>query len=91
MQIHMLVAHRNERYTGEYGPEVCVAWDEYCIEENREGYDAEVAAYKAKYPTSTQHGNYARYAEIAVEVDADAVMDALYPENKLIEGKVSPA
>jgi len=42
MKIHVLFGVRKEAYEGQYGTEVRLAWDEYCIEENPEGWDEAV-------------------------------------------------
>lgn len=79
MKIHMLVAHRNPSDTDEYGPEVCVAWDEYCVDENYQGFRDEIAEYKLKYPTSEKQHEYGVYGEITVTIDTDVVMGVLRP------------
>lgn len=38
MKIYTLWAQRTENYEGEYAPELLVAWDECCMDENGEGY-----------------------------------------------------
>lgn len=40
MDLHILFAQRKESYDGQYAPEALVVWDENCIEENPEGFEA---------------------------------------------------
>ena len=38
MRLHVLFAQRRENYSGEYGPEVMLAWDEWSVDENPTGF-----------------------------------------------------
>lgn len=49
MILHILFGQRKQRYEGEYAPEALVTWDEYCVDENPEGWETAVAEAKAKY------------------------------------------
>lgn len=39
MRIYMLMGQRPCSYPGEYGPELIVAWDEFCVEQNPDGWE----------------------------------------------------
>ena len=43
MEVRTLWGKRPEDYEGQYAPELMVAWDEYCLEANSDGYEAEKA------------------------------------------------
>lgn len=44
MQVRILLGQRKVSYPGEYAPEVMTAWDEYCLEDNWDGWEADKAA-----------------------------------------------
>jgi len=68
------------KYGAESPPELLVAWDEWCMDANYEGYCQEVAGVVAKYPTAT-------YREIELEVDESAVLAAF--ETSKLKARVS--
>lgn len=83
----MLRFHRNHRarYAGEYAPNVFSAWDEYQRGDNEEGYQAEVASMKAKYPEISP------WVELTIEVNEDTILDAMYPARKITDSTLVEA
>ncbi|KQP62929.1 hypothetical protein [Nocardioides sp. Leaf285] len=77
MKIHLLVCHYQEAYPGEHAPSVMAAADEFLIEENPTYWHQEVAQQKAQIGDEA-----AAWAEIAVEVDTEAILDALHPTRR---------
>ncbi len=43
MDLHILFIQRKEEYPEQFAPEALVVWDEYCVEENPEGFEAACA------------------------------------------------
>lgn len=79
MKVYLLLAHYKESYDGQYQPNVMAACDEYIMDENPAHWVEEVANQKALVGNEA-----AAWAEIAVEVDSDAMFDALYPSRKTL-------
>jgi hypothetical protein len=42
MNLHILFGHRKESYEGEYTPEPLLCWSEFEVDDNPEGFDADV-------------------------------------------------
>ena len=72
MVLYTLFGQRKETYHGEYGPEVLVCWDEFCVDENPEGWDEAVAEAEAKYAKE-----FISFRVIKVQVDGDMIRDIL--------------
>lgn len=68
----MLWGQRKVNYPGEYAPELMVAWDEYCLDANWEGYEEEKAKVIAEWGTELLMAR-----ELILEVPDDAI-DALF-------------
>jgi hypothetical protein len=70
--VRMLWGQRVVTYDGEYAPELLLAWDEYTLDDNWDGWvearDASIAELGSEL---------AAHREIIVEVDDDAI-DALF-------------
>jgi hypothetical protein len=54
MKISVVIGIRKESYQGEYGPEVIAARDEFTIDENPEGWLAEMERAKASVSSEMQ-------------------------------------
>ena len=54
MKISVVIGIRKESYSGEYGPEVVAARDEFTIDENPEGWFFEVERAKADFSSEMQ-------------------------------------
>lgn len=54
MRISVVIGIRKENYPGEYGPEVIAARDEFTIDENPEGWLAEVDQARATFSSEMQ-------------------------------------
>lgn len=82
MILHVLFGQRFEEYEGEYGPEVLVCWDEFCVDENPEGF------HKACDAAREEHGrDMAATRVIEVEIDQGKLRHALVGRVALV-GKV---
>lgn len=85
MDLHVLFMQRKERYEEEFGPEVLVAWDEYCVNENPDGFWEEVDTAKKKHEECS-----AGFALIKVTVDGDAVRKMCLQQDHKLDGDVAP-
>lgn len=79
MRVHLLIGHYKEQYPGQLLPNVFLSCDETIMEENPSWWPENVAKEKAKCGTEVQ-----AWAEIVVEVDEEAMLDALYPSRRAI-------
>lgn len=70
--VRILWGQRKESYPGEYGPEVMLAWDEYCLDDNWDGWEAEKARV-----IETWGDDLHAAREMVVSVPDDAI-DALF-------------
>lgn len=77
MRARLLVLHRKEIYPGEFGPEVMAVADEYTLDQNPEWWENEVARQRDLVADDA-----AAWAEVDIEISADALMRALYPARK---------
>lgn len=82
MKISILFGQRKETYDWEYGPEVLVAWDEYSIDENPDGFEKECDKAKYKY-----EAEMAAMRVIEIEVDGDKIRDLLMGRS-VVPGKI---
>lgn len=73
MKIHTLWAQRTETYDGEYAPELLIAWDEGCMDENGEGYDAEVKDTIERSGGLGPGKGLSAVREIIIEVSGEAI------------------
>ena len=72
MIIFALFGQRKEHYEGEYAPELLLAWDEYSVEENKDGWEKELKKARA--------GNQDEMVSmrvIAITVNGDYIRKAL--------------
>lgn len=72
MILSCLFGLRKEQYEGQNAPELLLAWDEYCIEENPEGWETEVQSlieHLGKEMTAMRI--------VDIEVDSKRLRDAL--------------
>lgn len=84
MKARLLVMHRKENYGGEYGPEILAVVDEYMLDENPQWWTDEIARRK-----DIMGGEASAWAEIEVDLDTKAVMEALYPTIKTFTPEVT--
>jgi hypothetical protein len=82
MKLFILMGHRVESYEGEYGPEALETWDEYTEDENQQWIDEQLTKYK-------NDKTFASVAVIELKVSHKAIIEALYPKNKLESEVVS--
>lgn len=87
MKIYTLWAQRTEHHPGEYAPELLVAWDEYCMDENGEGYDEEVKAAIERNGGLGPGKGLAAVREITIEVPDGAIEKAF--ATPVIEGTIA--
>ena len=52
MKLYVLFGQRKESYDGEHAPELLLAWDEYSVEENGEGWERELEEMKKVHGAS---------------------------------------
>lgn len=64
-------------------PELLTAWDEYSVDENWEGYQADIAAKLASV-----EGDVDRHAIVTIDVDEAAILNILRPSGT-VKGVVS--
>jgi hypothetical protein len=86
MKVNLLIMHYKEKYDGQYMPNVVLACDEFIMDENPSWWSENVAKEKAKVGNEA-----AAWAEIVVEVDSEAMLDALYPSRKTLAAPVVAA
>jgi hypothetical protein len=82
MDLYILFGQRKENYDGEHAPEALLCWTEYDVDENGEGWDAEVAKVTATNATSM-----AAIRVVRVAVDQDKIRRLLLVPPK-VEGNV---
>lgn len=83
MQLHVLMAQREEAYPGEYAPEALDVIDEIGHSDNPDFLER-----RAKEARET--GEFESVAIITIEVDGDAVMAQLRPSHKPLVGRIAP-
>jgi hypothetical protein len=72
MRLYVLFGQRKEDYDGQYGPEALVCWDEFCVDENPDGFDEACEEYLA------EHGDeFVATRVILIDIDGDKVRDCL--------------
>ncbi len=81
MKLHILFGQRKQSYEGEYAPEVLTCWDEYAVDENPEGYEADIAKMREKY------GSEMSAMEVIIKIDGDKIVRLLNKAPE-IEGTV---
>jgi hypothetical protein len=84
MKLHILFGHRPELYAGEHAPEPLLCWSEHEVEENPDGYEAEV-----KKTLAERGKDFAATRLFVVYVDDDAIVRALH-ERPALRAKVEP-
>lgn len=84
MKIHLLIGHYRESYPGQHAPNVFLATDEFLLEENPEWWDEHIALEKSRAGAEVE-----AWAQVALEVDEDALLRALHPELRVIPAVVS--
>ncbi len=72
MKLHVLFGQPSQKYDGEFGPEALVCWDEYCVDENPEGFQAECAAAIEK-----RRDHFSAFRVIDIEVDDNKISKIL--------------
>lgn len=85
MKIHVLFAQRKESYPGEYGPEVLLAWDEFSVDENPDGFDEAVRETAKK-----NAGEMSAIRLVALEVDQHAIRELLVPKEPTVRSAIDP-
>lgn len=83
MDLHVLFMQRKERYEGQYGPEALVCWDEYCIDENPEGFEAAVAQQKR-----LSKDDAAGFAMVKITIDGDKVREMCLQQDHRLTGDI---
>lgn len=83
MEIRTLWAKRRDSYPGEHAPELLVAWDEFSIDDYREGWEDAKASELA-----AMEGDLVASAELVIDVPDDAVF-ALFESPKVSAEVVS--
>ena len=76
MKIKLIIGHRHESYDGQYAPEVLDAWDEYCLDENYEGFTESLERQKSA-------DCFASVAVVTLSVSNKDILAALYPKNEV--------
>lgn len=84
MELHILFGQRKESYPGEYGPEVLVCWDEFCIDENPEGFHEAVEKARKEYESS-----FTSMRVVVVKVDGSKIKQLLN-ETPAVNGEIQP-
>jgi hypothetical protein len=74
---------RQERYEGEFGPEALVAWDEYSIDDNPDGFREEVEQAKRQHKDCS-----AGFALIKINIDGDKVRGMCLQTDHCINGEI---
>ncbi len=80
MRLHLIVGQRPCRYEGEYLPEVIACWDEGSVDENPDGFNADLL--KAQGSVS-----FEAVRMVIVEVDTEAFTSLF--ETPTVKGEVS--
>ena len=83
MRVHLLIGQYKCDYPGQLAPNVFLAVDEFLMEENPAYWPKAVEEEKAK-----TGGEVDAWAEIVVEVETQAMLDALYPARKTLPAPV---
>jgi hypothetical protein len=65
-------------------PELIDAWDEFCIEENPDGYEAAVRSQQSE----VGDGDVKAFAIVTFEVPDSPIIDALYPDPVVVPVEV---
>jgi hypothetical protein len=65
-------------------PELVDAWDEFCIEENPDGYAAAVRSQQSE----VGDGDVKAFAIVTFEVSDAPILDALYPDPVVVSAEV---
>ena len=81
--IYVLFMQRRESYPGQYGPEVVCAIDEFCLDENPEGWEKQVEKGK-----KDNESDAAGFAMVKIEVDQAKIRRRRLGEFKPLEGKI---
>ncbi len=84
MIIHILFGQRKEQYEGQYAPEVLVAWDEFCIDENPDGWTK--ATEKAK--TDEYSKEFVAFRIVRVAVNGHEIRNLLLASVPVIRGQI---
>lgn len=85
MKVYLMFGQRPVLYEGELGPEALdFAWDEYCVDDNPEGFEEAVKAAEEK----AKKDGFLRTKLFAVEVDSNAIDRALN-KTPVLKGTVS--
>lgn len=79
MKVHVLFGIRQERYDGECGPEVLLAIDEFCREENPQGWDEDVVKTRARFKNDMR-----AMRVIDIEVEDARIRDLLLQDPVVI-------
>ena len=72
MKLHVLFGQREESYEGEYAPEALLCWDEFCVDDNPDGFDEECARYLQDH-----EGEFVASKVILIDIDGEKVRDLL--------------
>lgn len=68
--LHTLWGQYKQRYQGEHAPELLLAWDEYTVEANHEGWTTAVDEALQRY-----RGDIVDHGFLNIEVPLEAVLD----------------
>lgn len=90
MKVELLVMHREERYEGEYAPEVVAVCDEWTLEDNPKWWADEIAKQKSLHASAEDAGPGAAraWAVVTIELSVDSLMLALYPKMPVTSGLI---
>jgi len=84
MKLLILFGQRVQQYEGQYAPEALLCWDEYCVDENPDGWADAVEAEKKKALDSK---DFTAVRVIEVVVDGNKVY-RLLNETPILKGEV---
>ncbi len=86
MKLYVMFGQRKESYPGEYAPEALLCWDEFCVDENPQGFEDACAAAEQE----ATKNDIVRTKIMAINVDGHKI-SRLLNETPEIEGKVEEA
>lgn len=86
MKVHILFGVRKEDYPGQYGTEARLAWDEYCIEENPEGWAKAVEEERKLVGDDMQ-----AMKVVVLDVDEDRIRKLVVGDTPVVKARIDEA
>lgn len=83
--VRALFVQRKEPYPGAYAPELALAWDDGCVDENPGGFAQDIDKCLKSFEDEIES-----HALITIKVDMDEIYKHLRPEGT-IEGEILPS